>query len=56
VEQQKLLNLVQFSPTSIDSLVNETSDSVENISSTLLILELQGHIESVAGGGFIRVK
>ncbi len=56
LNQQKLLNLVRFSPTSIDTLVGETGDSVENIASVLLVLELQGYIASVAGGGYTRIK
>jgi DNA processing protein len=37
-------------------LVSETGDSVENIASVLLVLELQGYIASVAGGGYTRIK
>ena len=54
LEQQKLLNLIMYSPTSIDLLVHETGKSVEVISSMLLVLELQGHISSATGGGYIR--
>ncbi len=54
LEQQKLLNLIMYSPTSVDMLVNETGQSVEVISSMLLLLELQGYISSVAGGGYTR--
>ncbi|MDD5319537.1 MAG: DNA-processing protein DprA [Methylococcales bacterium] len=56
LEQQTLLNRVMFSPTSIDNLVEITGESVEVISSMLLILELQGHIEATAGGCYMRVK
>jgi DNA processing protein len=56
LNQQKLLNLVQFSPTSIDDLVTASGDSVENIASVLLVLELQGYIASVAGRGYTRIK
>ncbi len=56
LNQQKLLNLVQFSPTSIDELVTASGDSVENIASVLLVLELQGYIASVAGRGYTRIK
>jgi len=54
LEQQTLLNLIMFSPTSIDNLVEKTGQSVEIISSMLLILELQGYIEAAAGGCYIR--
>lgn len=55
-EHQVLLNSVQFSPTSIDSLVQTTGLSVETISSMLLVLELQGFISAIAGGCYIRIK
>ncbi|MEQ1620800.1 MAG: DNA-processing protein DprA [Methylococcales bacterium] len=55
LEQQTLLNLIMFHPTSIDNLVEKTGQSVEIISSMLLILELQGHIEAAAGGCYIRI-
>ncbi len=55
LEQQNLLNLVMFSPTSVDWLVQESGYSAEIISSMLLMLELQGYIVS-APGGYIRTK
>jgi len=48
--------LVMFSPTSIDDLVESSAQSVEGIAAQLLMLELQGYIESTAGGCYIRVK
>jgi DNA processing protein len=56
LEQQKLLNLVLFSPTSIDNLVENAGFSVETVSSMLLILELQGYIEATPGGCYTRIK
>ncbi len=56
LEQQTLLNHVMFSPTSIDTLVENTGKSVEVISSMLLILELQGYLEATAGGCYMRIK
>lgn len=56
LEQQTLLNRVMFSPTSIDELVENTGESVEVISSMLLILELQGYLEATPGGCYTRVK
>jgi DNA processing protein len=56
LEQQTLLNRVMFSPTSIDHLVENTGESVEAISSMLLILELQGYLEATAAGCYMRVK
>lgn len=56
LEQQTLLNHIMFSPTSIDDIVQNTGQSVEVISSMLLILELQGYLETTAGGCYMRVK
>jgi len=56
LEQQTLLNLVMFSPTSIDNLVETSGQPVEIISSMLLILELQGYLEATPGGCYTRIK
>ena len=56
LEQQKLLNLILYSPTSVDNLVAQTGESVEAIASMLLLLELQGYITSASGGGYIRIQ
>ncbi|MDD1612541.1 MAG: DNA-protecting protein DprA, partial [Methylococcaceae bacterium] len=56
LEQQTLLNLVMYAPTSIDDLVENTGKSVEMIASMLLILELNGYISAVAGGCYTRIK
>jgi DNA processing protein len=56
LEQQTLLNLVMFSPTSIDNLVENTGKPVEIIASMLLILELQGYLEAIPGGCYTRIK
>ncbi len=55
LEQQNLLNLVLFSPTSVDYLVQESGLSAEIISSMLLLLELKGSV-ATAPGGYIRIK
>ncbi|MDD5274701.1 MAG: DNA-processing protein DprA [Methylovulum sp.] len=56
LEQQTLLNLVMFSPTSIDNLVENSGLSIGVISSMLLILELQGYLEATSGGCYTRLK
>jgi DNA processing protein len=56
LEQQTLLNLVMFSPTSIDDLVAQTGYPIEVIASTLLILELQGYLEATPGGCYTRIR
>lgn len=56
LEQQTLLNLIMFDSTSIDDLVEQTGTAVENIASMLLVLELHGYIEAVAGGCYRRMR
>ncbi len=56
LEQQNLLNLIQFSPTTVDYLVQQSGLAVEIISSMLLVLELKGYIASAPGGNYIRIK
>ncbi|MDD4914939.1 MAG: DNA-processing protein DprA [Methylococcales bacterium] len=55
LEQQNLLNLIAFSPTTVDALVQDSGWSVEVVSSMLLVLELQGYIVAAAGGGYLRI-
>ncbi|WP_446810309.1 DNA-processing protein DprA [Methylomonas sp. 2BW1-5-20] len=56
LEQQNLLKLIPYSPTTVDTLVQESGWTVEEISSMLLVLELQGFISGLAGGGYLRIK
>ncbi len=56
LEQQKLLNLIDYSPTTVDTLVQEIGWSVETVSSMLLVMELQGYIAAAAGGSYFRTK
>jgi len=55
LEQQKLLNLIDYNPTTVDILVQESGWSVEAVSSSLLVLELQGYIAAAAGGSYFRI-
>ncbi|MDH3451043.1 MAG: DNA-processing protein DprA [Gammaproteobacteria bacterium] len=54
-EYRMLLEAVDFSPTTVDKLVENTGHSAAEVASMLLILELQGHVEAVAGGLYVRV-
>ena len=56
LEQQNLLNLIDYSPTTVDTLVQESGWSVETVSSMLLVLELQGYIAAAAGGSYFRTQ
>lgn len=53
-DYQRLLEKMAFDPISIDALIVETSFTAEEISSMLLVLELQGLVSSVPGGLFYR--
>lgn|GEM_PF-3120697 len=54
-EYKLLLNSLDFAPTSVDSLVERTGLTPEVVSSMLLMLELQGHVEASSGGRYSRV-
>jgi len=56
VEYDELLQEMSFEPVSIDSLVEQSKFTAEEISSMLLVLELQGFVSSAAGGAFYRCK
>ena len=55
LEQQNLLKLIDYNPTTVDTLVQESGWSVEAVSSMLLVLELQGYIAAAAGGSYFRI-
>jgi DNA processing protein len=52
----RLLKYIAYDPTSVDTLVAATGDSPEDISATLLSLELQGYVASTPGGCYFRIK
>ena len=54
-EYKLLLNSLDFAPTSVDALVERTGLTPEVVSSMLLMLELQGHVEASPGGRYSRV-
>jgi DNA processing protein len=55
-EYRLLLNSLDFAPTSVDSLVERTGLTPDVVSSMLLMLELQGHVETSPGGRYSRVN
>lgn len=50
---QELLNIIGHDPVSMDSLVRESGLTIEELSSMLLILELDGRVERLPGGQFV---
>jgi len=55
-DYQTLLNEMGFSPIAVDDLVRRSGLTAEEVSSMMLILELQGNVASSPGGCYIRVK
>ncbi|MFK8014357.1 MAG: DNA-processing protein DprA [Gammaproteobacteria bacterium] len=53
-DYRTLLNAVDFDPTSVDTLINRSGLTPDAVSSMLLILELQGRVNAVSGGRFVR--
>ncbi len=53
-EYQQLLDVMGYDPVTIDSLVMRSGLTVEQLSSMLLLLELNDHIKSAPGGRYIR--
>ncbi|MEJ2059874.1 MAG: DNA-processing protein DprA [Gammaproteobacteria bacterium] len=51
-----LIEIMGFDPVGIDELVARSGLTPEAVSSMLLILELNGHIASVDGGRYLRLK
>ena len=54
-QYQTLLELMGFDPVSVDSLVARSELTPGELSSMLLILELQGRVAAVSGGRYIRI-
>lgn len=55
-EYSELLEKMGWDPISIEQIMELTNLKAEELSSMLLLLELQGHVSSAPGGYFIRIK
>jgi DNA processing protein len=53
-QHQALLEAMGFDPVSVDLLVERTGFPAKEVSSMLLLLEMQGHVSSAPGGQFTR--
>ena len=51
----RLLDVVGYDPISIDEIIRQSGLTAEEVSSMLLLLELQGHVESISGNRFCRI-
>ena len=54
-EHKILLDALGFDPADLDMLVVRTGFKPEAVSSMMLILELQGHVQAAPGGLYSRV-
>ncbi|MGC1388176.1 MAG: hypothetical protein WA807_09240, partial [Steroidobacteraceae bacterium] len=54
-EHKILLDALGFDPADIDMLVVRTGFKPEAVSSMMLILELEGHVQAAPGGRYSRV-
>jgi len=52
---QTLLDLMGFEPIALDRLVHLSDLTVSEVSSMLMLLELEGSVASIAGGNFQRI-
>ncbi len=55
-EYAELLDKIGWDPVSIDHIMDRTDFKAEELSSMLLLLELQGHVSSAPGGYFCRTQ
>ena len=54
-EYSELLEKMGWDPVSIEQMMELTNLKAEELSSMLLLLELQGHVSSAPGGYFSRI-
>jgi DNA processing protein len=54
-EPKILLDALGFDPADLDALVVRTGLKAEAVSSMMLILELEGHVQAAPGGRYSRV-
>lgn len=52
----RLLEAIGFEPTSVDNIIERSQLTPEEVSSMLLLLELQGRVEAIPGGRFSRIQ
>lgn len=55
-DYDKLLEALGWEPVDMDTLIERSGLTIEQLSSMLLILELEGEVESLPGGKFSRVR
>jgi len=51
-----LLDHISYNPTSIDDIIHQSGLSAQSVTSSLLVLELQGFVQSLPGGLFSKIN
>ena len=54
-EHQSVLNCIDYEPTALDEIIQKTQLKAQEISSILLILELENKIQAMPGAHYIRI-
>ncbi|MGF1642684.1 MAG: DNA-processing protein DprA [Thiotrichales bacterium] len=54
-EQRQVLRAIEFDPTPLDSIIQTSGLTTENVSSILLMMEIDGLIAAEAGGCYVRL-
>ena len=54
-DYQSLLDALGFDPATVDQVAKKSGLTIEQVSSMLLILELEGEVESLHGGRFSKL-
>ncbi len=55
-EYSRLLEIIGYDPISVDEIIRQSGLTAAEVSSMLLLLELQGHVESFSGNRFCRIN
>ncbi len=55
-DYERLLSVLGFDPATADQLIEKSGLTIDQVSSMLLILELEGEVESLHGGRFSRLR
>ncbi|MGV6858247.1 MAG: DNA-processing protein DprA, partial [bacterium] len=55
-DHKRVLKAIDYHPTSVDMIITDSGLSAQEVSSILLIMELNGLIASEPGGYFVRIK
>ncbi len=55
-DHKRVLAAIDYHPTSVDMIITDSGLSAQEVSSILLIMELNGHIASEPGGYYVRIK